>query len=135
MIDGERCVNEPASSFRIFCTRSRSATRARARTRSAVPSKAASRRRRSCSPMCAQEHDHTVVGRLTAGCASVGGARGVPARLSGTTWTAGQTLQAIALDPDSAAVDQSYRQRLFKGLVTALQKLDVERTRACSRLT
>jgi len=35
-------------------------------------------------------------------------------------------LQAIALDPDSAAVDPSYRQRLLKGLVTALQKLDVE---------
>lgn len=35
-------------------------------------------------------------------------------------------LQAIALDPDSAAVDAAYRQRLLKGLVTALQKLDVE---------
>ena len=35
-------------------------------------------------------------------------------------------LQALALDPDSAAVDPSYRQRLLKAVVAALQKLGVE---------
>ena len=96
--------------------------------RSAVPSKAASRRRRSCSPMCAQEHDHTVVGRLVQQAAPAWVVLEACQRTPEWHDMDGQArlLQAIALDPDSAAVDQSYRQRLFKGLVTALQKLDVE---------
>ena len=78
--------------------------------------------------MFAQEHDHTVVGRLVQQAAPAWVVLEACQRTPEWHDMDGQArlLRAIALDPDSAAVDQSYRQRLLKGLVTALQKLDVE---------
>ena len=78
--------------------------------------------------MRAQEHDHTAVGRLVQQAAPAWVVLEACQRTPEWHDVVGQArlLQAIALDPDSAAVDQSYRQRLLKGLVTALQKLDVE---------
>ena len=78
--------------------------------------------------MPAQEHDHTAVGRLVQQAAPAWVVLEACQRMPEWHDVDGQArlLQAIALDADSAAVDPSYRQRLLKGLVTALQKLDVE---------
>ena len=78
--------------------------------------------------MPAQEHDHTAVGRLVQQAAPAWVVLEACQRMPEWSDVDGQArlLQVIALDPDSAAVDPSYRQRLLKGLVTALQKLDVE---------
>ena len=85
-------------------------------------------RSRSARPMPAQEHDHTAVGRLVQQAAPARVVLEACQRMPEWHDVDGQArlLQAIALDADSAAVDPSYRQRLLKGLVTALQKLDVE---------
>ena len=90
-----------------------------------VPSVAAAAQ---CSAMPAQEHDHAAVGRLVQQAAPAWVVLEACQRMPEWHDVDGQArlLQALALDPDSAAVDPSYRQRLLKGLVTALQKLDVE---------
>lgn len=81
-----------------------------------------------CSAMPAPEHDHTAVGRLVQQAAPAWVVLEACQRMPEWSDVDGQArlLQVMALDPDSAAVDPSYRQRLLKGLVTALQKLDVE---------